>query len=67
MDVAQSLIYPGPRPGHPLAGAGRPPKLVAVLVLVIVLAMMGWTEEQVLTLLAVLFPLAVTAGGEAQA
>lgn len=65
MDVAQSLIYPGPRPEHPLAEAGRSVKLVAVIVLVIVLTMIGWTEEQILALLAVLFPLAVV-GGEAQ-
>ena len=67
MDVAQSSIYPGPRPGHPLAGAGQTPKLVAVVILVIVLTMMGWTEEQVLALLTVLFPVTLTAGGEGQA
>ncbi|WP_194893549.1 hypothetical protein [Catenulispora pinisilvae] len=66
MGSVRPLIYPVPRPGHPLADASSP-KLAAVIILVIVLAAMGWSEEQVLALLAVLFPLAFSAGGEGQA
>lgn len=66
MVSAHSLIYPVPRPGHPLADTSSP-KLAAVIILVIVLAAMGWSEEQILALLAVLFPLALSTGGEGQA
>lgn len=67
MVSARSLSRPPQGPGHPLADAGRSPKLIAVIILVVVLAAMGWSEEQVLALLAILFPLALPAGGEAQA
>lgn len=62
MDFVHPLIYPVRRPGHLLAEASQIPKLVAVVILVIVLTTMGWTEEQILALLAVLFPLALTSG-----
>ena len=40
-------------PEHPLAGSLRRPGS-AVVILVAVLALIGWTEEQILALLAVL-------------
>ena len=53
MDSAQPMTIPVPRPRHPLADRGRPVP-VAVVILVGVLAWTGWSDEQILALIAVL-------------
>jgi hypothetical protein len=53
VDSAHSMTVAATRPGHPLADRGRPVP-IAVIILIGVLAWMGWTDEQIVTLTAVL-------------
>lgn len=55
------LTVAGPRSSHPLA-PGRPDRIV-VLVLVGILALVGWSAEQIIALLAMLVPASALALG----
>lgn len=46
----------GPRPVHPLHGAGRKSVPVAVVILIGWLAHLGWSAQQIVPVLAVLVP-----------
>ena len=59
-----SFLAPAQRPRHPLA-EGRRPVPVAIVILVGVLAALGWSAEQLVTLLAVLLPVGAAALGTA--
>jgi len=64
MDHPFPFLTPAGRPGHPLAEVRRPVP-VAIVILVGVLAALGWSAEQLVTLLAVLLPVGAAALGSA--
>ncbi len=55
---SSTVSVAGPRPVHPLRGAGRRNVPVAVTILIGWLAYLGWSAEQIVPVLTVLAPAA---------